>query len=1127
MSSRRIGALIVMAVSLAIGTWMVRGEPGSVAAGQQPSAEPAAQSAKLFESRIAPLLARHCLECHDSATRQGELDLSHREAALQGGENGPVLIAGNAAESRLWQHVETDEMPQDRPPLTGEQKRLLREWIDGGAQWTIERIDPADFPADERAAVPWIQRLTNTEYIATVRAATGVDIEREARELLPPDIRADGFVNTAYNLSVDLAHVEAYARLAAIIVARMDVPEFVLRHAPGEHTKRLLEGETAAETSDELRRVIQSVGRWLLRGPLEDHEQQAYLSVVRAVAEADGRTEEALSYVIEAMLQSPRFIYRVEHQRGDGGRVPASGYELASRLSYILWGAPPDEELLRAADAGELASREQVAGQVERMLADPRAVERSRQFAHDWLDLGRLDHLRPDPARFPGWTPQLAVDMRNETLSYFEEIAWTQRRPLADLLNAQVTFVTPRLAEHYELNQQAASDALLPRQRATVPPPPSRVTSGLQVLYRFQEQDGDTVRDVSGSDDPLNLRIADPDAVKWTDAGLVIVGSTIISAGDPPARLIDAARASNEATIEAWITPANAAQEGPARIVTLSTSVLARNFTLGQLADRFDVRFRTTETNDSGQPSLASAAGAARAEPVHVVYTRDAQGRAVIYRNGVESARQQVSGDLSNWDRSFQLALANELSGDRPWLGTFHLVAFYDRALGPDEVQRNHAAGARLNGPPALAGNNRLEALYAFDAVGGDVVRDVSGHSEPLDLQISDPSAVRWTQEGLVVQQPVQILNAAPAQRLANAVRDSGAITIDAWITPSDPTLTGPARIVSLSETPSRRNFTLGQEGDRYDVRLRTSATDGNGNPSLAAPLGTLQTRPTRIVYTRNSAGAARLYVDGHEVSAAVVGGDLSNWDAGFRLGLANETTGDRPWLGTFHQVAIYSRALTVDELRQSEGPVRFDLADVPERGGLLTQGSLLTIGGDDASTVTRGLFVLFDFLYGEVGSPPACVDTTPVPASPGQSRRAVAEARLSNPACGGCHAKFEPFAFGLEKFDGIGAYHERDEHGNMLRDDGEILIPGQSQPVAYDSSAELMDLLSSTDRVRMCLTRKVAQFALGRPLTAADTAILDTIHAEAHADGGTYQALITAIVLSDLVRTTRTAEED
>lgn len=1125
MNARRMVSLSLLASVPLLGMPFAPGDSPGADAAIDRGGEVASEST--FATHIAPLLARHCLECHDAATRDGGLDLSRRDAALLGGDSGAVIVAGDSAQSLLWEHVESDVMPQDRPPLSPEQKRQLREWIDKGAEWTIEVIDPADYTAASGTAIPWVQRLTNVEYVATVRAATGVDIEREAADWLPRDVRTDGFTNTAYNLGVDLPHIEAYARLAALIVRRMNVPEFVLEHAPGQATSRLLDSRELVVQADDLRRVIDAIGRWLLRGPLEEHETDAYLKVAAVVSNEGGGSEEALAYVIEAMLQSPRFIYRIERQRGEGAILPLTDHELASRLSYILWGAPPDRELLQAADAGGLQTHEQLASQVQRMLKDPRAVTRSLQFVHDWLDLGRLANLRPDPERFPGWSTPLAAEMRAETLAYFEEIVWKQRRPLCELMNAQVTFVTRRLAEHYGLDTDTDRELQLSRRTDVPMVRPSRVTAGLQVLYTFDEGGGDVVRDVSGSTDPLNLRIGDPSAVHWTETGLEIARPTIITAGDPPVRLFDAVRAAHAVTIEAWITPANATQEGPARIVTLSSGVLARNFTLGQQRDQFDVRFRTTTTNPSGQPSLPSAPGAAGPAPTHVVYTRATDGRAAVYVNGSVSAQSQVDGDLSSWDRSFQIALGNELSGDRPWLGTLHLVALYDRALSADEVQRNRAAGARADGPAALAGHNGLQALYTFDAGDGDLVRDESGVESPLDLTISDSSAVSWTPDGLRVNRPVGIATAGAAQRLNAAIRASRAFTIDAWITPAKRGLTGPARIVSLSETTSRRNFTLGQEGDCYDVRCRSSSSDRNGLPSLSSPAATLQPGLTRLVYTRSAEGFARLFVDGEEVAGADGGGDLSNWEEGFPLVLANETTGDRPWIGTFHRLAIYSRALSEDELGHSAGPGRYDLTRVPERGGLLTQGSLLTIGGDEASTVTRGLFVLFDFLYGQVGSPPACVDTTPVPPAPGQSRRAVAETRLANPACGGCHAKFEPFAFGLEKFDGLGAFHERDEHGNVLREDGEILIPGQSRPMAYANTGELMDLLAGSDRVRMCLTRKVAQFALGRPLSPADAPILDTIHAQAQADGGTYEALITAIVLSDLVRTNRAAASE
>ena len=207
----------------------------------------------------------------------------------------------------------------------------------------------------------------------------------------------------------------------------------------------------------------------------------------------------------------------------------------------------------------------------------------------------------------------------------------------------------------------------------------------------------------------------------------------------------------------------------------------------------------------------------------------------------------------------------------------------------------------------------------------------------------------------------------------------------------------------------------------------------------------------------------------------------------------------------------------------QGPGLRRYDFSSTRSRGGLLTQGSVLTVGGDEASMVTRGLFILQDLLFGEVGDPPPGLDTSPVPTGPGQSHRKIAMGRVESPACGGCHGRFEPLAFGLEKFDGVGAYHEVDEHGNELREDGEILFPGEVVPVSYRSSAEMMDLLAASDRVRRNIARKLTQFAIGRPLVASDEPTIERIHQSSLEDGGTYGTLIKAIVMSDLVQTTRT----
>jgi len=201
----------------------------------------------------------------------------------------------------------------------------------------------------------------------------------------------------------------------------------------------------------------------------------------------------------------------------------------------------------------------------------------------------------------------------------------------------------------------------------------------------------------------------------------------------------------------------------------------------------------------------------------------------------------------------------------------------------------------------------------------------------------------------------------------------------------------------------------------------------------------------------------------------------------------------------------------------------RYDLNLVPERGGLLTQGSVLTIGGDEASMVTRGLFVLRNLLRSGVNDPPSSLNAEPVASKSGLTQRNIAKERIADKTCGGCHIKFEPLAFGLEKFDGIGAFHEEDEHGNTLRDDGKILFPGTAKPVPYRSSAELMDLLAESERVQQCLTWKVAQFALGRPISPTDSRILDDVYRASQKGGGTYASLMRAIIKSDLVQKTQT----
>lgn len=227
-----------------------------------------------------------------------------------------------------------------------------------------------------------------------------------------------------------------------------------------------------------------------------------------------------------------------------------------------------------------------------------------------------------------------------------------------------------------------------------------RITDGLVTLYNFEEGSGDQVTDSAGGHD---LTIADPDAVEWLDGALNINTATVITSPEPPVAMIDGASTSGELTVEAWIETNDLEQSGPARIVSISGDRQNRNFTVGQgvhgsTGNFLDVRLRSTDTDDNGTPSLASPDGVLTTALTHIVATRSSDGTTRLYFDGALESTGSAGGDLSNWDDSYRLLLGNETSNDRPWIGTLHLVALYDRALSEADVAQNFDSGLTTQG---------------------------------------------------------------------------------------------------------------------------------------------------------------------------------------------------------------------------------------------------------------------------------------------------------------------------------------------------------------------------------------------------------------------------------------------
>ena len=197
--------------------------------------------------------------------------------------------------------------------------------------------------------------------------------------------------------------------------------------------------------------ILTNLARRAYRRPVTDRDVSLLTSFYEA-GRSDGGFEAGIQSALEFLLTDPEFVFRVENAPEGvepGIAYPVSDLELASRLSFFLWGSIPDDELLDAAVAGTLKEPAVLEAQVRRMLAQPRARSTlANSFAAQWLGLSRLGNARPDPTVFPMFDENLRTSMQRET-ELFLEAQVRDDRPLAELVTADYTYVNERLAEHY------------------------------------------------------------------------------------------------------------------------------------------------------------------------------------------------------------------------------------------------------------------------------------------------------------------------------------------------------------------------------------------------------------------------------------------------------------------------------------------------------------------------------------------------------------------------------------------------------------------------------------------------------------------------------------------------------
>ncbi|HYE86044.1 MAG TPA: DUF1592 domain-containing protein [Vicinamibacterales bacterium] len=201
------------------------------------------------------------------------------------------------------------------------------------------------------------------------------------------------------------------------------------------------------------RKIIATIGSEAYRRPVPPAEVDRLMPFYEAGA-AKGGFEIGVRSALEAVLASPHFIFRLEKAPTDarsGGTYRVADIDLASRLSFFIWGLPPDQELIDAAGRRELSTVAGLERQARRMLADPRSSALADRFAAQWLRLQDVDKVHPDPNFYPNFDENLAAAMRTETKLFFSSLV-KDDRPILDLLTADYTFLNERLARHYGIN---------------------------------------------------------------------------------------------------------------------------------------------------------------------------------------------------------------------------------------------------------------------------------------------------------------------------------------------------------------------------------------------------------------------------------------------------------------------------------------------------------------------------------------------------------------------------------------------------------------------------------------------------------------------------------------------------
>ncbi|MFO0902048.1 MAG: DUF1588 domain-containing protein [Pirellulales bacterium] len=690
-----------------------------------------------FERDVRAVLVERCGKCHTGAGAKGEVDVAKFSSSA-------TAVQQPRDVQRMIEALEAGDMPpEDEPPLTPavrtqlvaalkdvlrmaaarESRRLplhrLNRYQYNFAVKDLLQLNRNVFELPEKL----VTRRDRYIPLAGERMPDVVHADSQALQpqpglqnvkAFPKDLRAEhGFDNQATKLTLSPLLLDAYLRLAASIVESPDFSEANV----GMWPTLLVPPPPGAEASAELPRRLAPFLRRAFRGPVDDETLQRYVAYTSKKLDQGVAFPEAMKKTVAAVLSSPRFLYRAESESED---PRDAAFASASRLSFFLWSSGPDDQLLDAAERGDLRDPQKAAAEVDRMLADPKIERFLDAFPTQWLQLENALAATPDPKRSRYFrldeNHPASLQMVVEPLLLFDAV-FLENRPLVELIAPSFTYRSDFLNDWYtsslepppfdaaavvaenerrELQRQAFElqvrlateelTALVSPVRRRMEEEKTRASApdkarGVDLKpYAAWDFNGD-LKDAAGS-----LHLAPHGEVQF-DRGCVVLKKAYLQS--PPLEFDLRAK-----TLEVWCRLSNLDQPGGGLMTLQGPGDFFDSIVIGERKPRHWISgsngfARTDDFGDSQPESVVD-------QPLHLAMVYALDGTTMLYRNG-----EPYGKPFRKSSATFPRGQSSVLFGLRhlPAIGNRFLevqidkARLYDRALTSEEVQAS-ASGA-------------------------------------------------------------------------------------------------------------------------------------------------------------------------------------------------------------------------------------------------------------------------------------------------------------------------------------------------------------------------------------------------------------------------------------------------